>query len=144
MGAPGPGTVLLFVGGDPSVAGQLVNFPHPQGGWVRFLLPTALFPARTQSAPPPPETAGGTGLPWLVPAGQLRCLELLGAAAERAGRQVRVIDVNLPSEEERALVTEWVGPADDVLPVLVRSDGARLVGQESFTPASLRRFLSVA
>lgn len=141
MGTPAPGTVLLFVGGDPSVAERLVSYPIPVGGMRRAFLPTDIFPRGRRSSPPP-DGSVAPERPWLVPVGQLRCVELLDEAAQRAGRQIRLIDVNRPGDADRPLVMEWVGPADDVLPILVRSDGARLVGQESFSPSALREFLS--
>ena len=76
----------------------------------------------------------------MVPVEQLRCIELLERVVRKTGQQVHIVDVNRPGED-RELVTRWV-TADDVLPILVRSDGARLVGEESFTTAELHRFLS--
>lgn len=135
VAAPAPGSVVFFVGGDPNLREQLESYPVPIGGVVR-----AFFPVSWVFSRAPPQTAEEPDPPWLVPVDQLRCIELLERAVRKTGQQVRVVDVNRPGED-RELVRRWVG-TDDVLPVLVRSDGARLVGEEAFSPAALRRFLS--
>ena len=50
------------------------------------------------------------------------------------------MDVNRPGEH-LDLVHRVVGP-NDVLPILLRPDGARLEGTENFVPDVLSRFLS--
>lgn len=60
--------------------------------------------------------------------------------AKALGCRIQVINVNNP-REDRALAAKYVGP-DDELPLLVRSDGARLSGDEEFVPGTVRRFLS--
>jgi len=52
---------------------------------------------------------------------------------------VSIVDVNQPAGFQ-ALVARWVGP-NDVLPILVRPDGARLEGIEEFGPRRVRRFI---
>jgi len=131
---PGPGSLLVFVGGDPSLFDRLPALP---GGFARmasFVLPPTLLlgPAR-------PSVKPGPDAPWPIPADQLMALQHLAEVTRRTGTGVRVIDVNRPGED-RSLVERYVGP-EDVLPVLVRPDGARLQGFEAFNPAGLRRFV---
>jgi hypothetical protein len=132
------GSLLFFVGGDPSVQDELDRFPPSfRRTLVTFLLPPGmLFPGTPRSTRSDPEA------PWTIPADQLMCAERLTAAVHKTGRPltVKVIDVNRPGDD-RELVQRYVGPGD-VLPVLVRPDGLRVEGAEAFTPAVLRRFLS--
>lgn len=60
--------------------------------------------------------------------------------ARKRGVAVNVVDVNHPGEAAD-LVRSYLRP-DDVYPVLVRADGARLVGSEAFEPAAVDRFVS--
>lgn len=59
--------------------------------------------------------------------------------ASECGVSIQVIDVD-HSGPDVDLVQRFVAPDDD-LPILVRPDGARLTGAESFVPVSLREFL---
>jgi len=69
------------------------------------------------------------------------CAQLSTDVAKQRGRNLRLVDVNDPGED-RALVQQYVGVAD-VLPILLRSDGSRLEGEEAFTPRAVRRFMAV-
>lgn len=60
--------------------------------------------------------------------------------ARRNGLSVKVVNVNDPGDD-RVLTQRHLGP-DDALPVLIRPDGARLAGEESFVPSTLERFLA--
>lgn len=60
--------------------------------------------------------------------------------ARKRGAAVTVVDVNRPGEAAD-LVRTYLQP-DDVYPVLVRADGARLVGSDAFVPAAVERFVS--
>lgn len=128
--------MLFFVGGDPTVGEAMAAFPGPVGGFARIYFPVFWTPLVRPKPPDPPEAA------WRLPAGQIHCLEMLAKVAGPSGPAVRVIDVNRPGDD-RDLVTRWVG-SGDVLPVAVREDGSRLVGEEAFTPAGLRTFLTTA
>ena len=68
-----------------------------------------------------------------------QCTRLVLEIAADEGRQVTVVDVNR-ADDHRDLVSRWVGP-DELLPLLVRPDGARLAGAEQFVPKGVRRFI---
>jgi hypothetical protein len=70
----------------------------------------------------------------------MACLQIVLDAAKRQQREVLVVDVDRPGGQHD-LVERCVGP-EDVLPLLLRSDGARLEGQENFAPAKVRRFIA--
>ena len=100
-----------------------------------MFLPAAL--ATRFSEPLPQGDAGGA---WPLPADQVMVAERLVKLADRAHRTVRLVDVNRPGPD-RGLVERYV-EASDVLPIALRSDGARLVGTEAFSESAIRRFLS--
>lgn len=60
--------------------------------------------------------------------------------ARKHGISIQVIDVNHP-EGNADLIRRYLHE-DDVFPVLVRPDGGRLVGSESFLPPVVERFLT--
>jgi len=132
-----PGTLLLFLGGDPDL--PAMRLPIRQ----RYTMLERLFLPRTIGAEPPRTSpAGDPAAPWPYPVAHVMCAQRLADAARRTGRAVKTVDVNRPAED-RGLVEAFVGP-DDVLPIVVRSDGARLEGAESFTPNALRRFVAAS
>jgi len=140
VGSPSPGTILLFLAGDPTLAERQASQPEMRGGFARFFLPAAAFGTGPEGSGA--RRAADPAGPTAFPPEQLMCAQRLIDLARKLGRKVQVIDVNRP-EDARALVERYVGP-DDVLPIAVRSDGERLEGEEAFTPAVLRGFLSVA
>jgi hypothetical protein len=95
---------------------------------------------------------GGTGI-WDTIGGHEpadnRPGQIYGAQAEMGrmvldlasgyGVSVKVVDVNR-SGQDAALVQRYVLP-DDELPVLIRTDGARLAGSDSFVPDRVKEFL---
>ena len=92
--------------------------------------------------------SGGKGAPrplaegqvhWHLSREQNQCVELVLQVAQREGRTVQLVDVNLAGDDQ-SLVDRWVGP-DDLLPILVRPDGDRLTGLEEFVPGRVRRFI---
>ena len=91
---------------------------------------------RAETAAPPSPTEGP---PWHLPRPVIRYVNLVLESADRQGRTVTVVDVDRP-EGRQDLVERWVGPAD-VMPILVRPDGARLSGIEQFTAPKVRKFL---
>lgn len=99
-----------------------------------LLIPPTLFLARMPQTIPP--SSDGS---WLIPADQVMCVELVAEAIRASGRTVKLVDVNRPGDD-RGLVQQYVSPGD-ILPILLRPDGARLEGVESFTPSELRRFV---
>ena len=140
MDAPNPGTVVLFLAGDPALAERQASRPPLYGGLARLVVPMALLPGGMgdRMAPGRERPTG----PDAFPADQVMCAQQLLEAAKRLGRAVKIVDVNQPGED-RALVQRFVG-LDDVLPIAVRSDGTRLEGAESFGPGALQDFLAHA
>jgi hypothetical protein len=65
---------------------------------------------------------------------------MVGELAAQLGQKVRLVDVNRPGEDG-PLVDRFVTP-ELALPILVRPDGKRIWGIESFTASNVRRFLS--
>jgi hypothetical protein len=91
---------------------------------------------RVGQPPAPPSRAEH---PWHLPREVIGCVNLVFEVARREGRTVAVVDVSHPGEHQE-LVDRWVGP-DDPLPMLVRSDGAKLGGTDKFAPPILRQFV---
>lgn len=110
---------------------------HPQYvGDSKDRVITSLFPPHatelTRSYPPLPVGA------WHLPGDMMMALEVAQHETERLHLPLQVIDVN--NVADRTLVDRYVG-VGDVLPMLVRSDGTRLEGFESFEARKVRRFL---
>jgi len=127
--------LLLFVAGEPG-SGE-------EPGWklVGFLdgsIRQRAGGTRPVVAAPPPGATGGEE-PWHLPPQTIKHVNLVVEVAHREGRTVTIVDVNRAGVN-RDLVERWVGP-NDVLPILVRTDGARLEGTEKFVPHVLRRFV---
>lgn len=135
MASPPPGTVVLFLASDPADPDRQAAHT-PTATWLeRTFVPPRIAFTRSTRAPSLRE-----GEPGPFPAEQVMCAQRVVDQARKGRRTVRMVDVNEPGDA-RDLVQRFVTPAD-VLPVLVRADGARLVGAESFTPPSIRRFLA--
>jgi hypothetical protein len=143
------GEILLFVAGEPdsgigslqegktNVFDRVIDAALPFGGHI----PVSRSSNPPGDVPPLGEAAASTtgDRPWHLPPEQLRCVDLVLSVARRERKEVTVVDVNRASAQQ-ALVDRWVGPKD-VLPLLVRPDGARLEGVEEFVPQRVRRFL---
>ena len=144
MPAAGAGDLLLFVAGEPdsgvpSVRNASGSFAMRVGG---ALMPPGLFMKPAPGPSPAPDHAklAPTQERSLhLPPQQIYCVNTVLEAARREGRKVTVVDVDQPAGRQD-LVDRWVGP-DDVLPLLVRPDGARLEGDENFSPRKVRRFI---
>ncbi len=149
MTSAGEGDLLLFVAGEPdsgvgslqngktNVFDRVIDAALPFGGHI---------PVSRSSSPPgavPPLGEADPSMtddrPWHLPPQQLRCVDLVLQLARRQRKRVTVVDVNRAGAQQ-PLVDRWVG-ANDVLPLLVRPDGARLGGVEQFVPQRVRRFL---
>jgi hypothetical protein len=143
VGTPLNSDVLLFVAGEPDTA-------------ITHLLPGLSIPLRLFTALVPLNviawTTGNraaltgdptdnplTGAPWHLPAGQIRCVNLVLEVALTERRHVTLLDVNRASTPAE-VVERWV-TSDEVFPILVRSDGARLEGEENFREGAVRRLL---
>lgn len=138
--------LLMFVAGEPDS-----GVPHLRNTSLSIparllgtLLPYQLFFAsqdraaalnsqRDPTAPRPPPN-------WELPPGQIHCVNAVLETAERLSRKVTLIDVDRAGAPQE-LIDRWVGP-NDVFPILVRPDGARLEGEENFDSPIIRRFLS--
>lgn len=138
-----PSDAVLFVAGEPDVGlddlstGERSVFRRAAGFVAGGALVATSAEVRGWKAARQGE---GSGPPeWHLPPVQNQCAELVRSIAEQLGRTLRVVDVNRPSGY-RDLVERWVGP-NDLLPLLVRSDGSRLEGEERFVPRQVRRFL---
>jgi len=137
---PNPGTVVLFLAGDPVLAQRQASRPPMYWGIARFFRGSALLPGGIADRMAPGREHPTE--PNAFPADQVMVAQQLSEAAKRLGRTVMIVDVNQPGDD-RALVQRFVGP-NDVLPIAVRSDGTRLEGAESFDPGTLQDFLSAA
>ena len=135
MASPTPGTFVLFLASDPALANRLASQPTPMGPLQRIVTGPVL---RARPAAGPSMGASSGSPAW--PADQVMCAQRVLDVARKAGRTVRLVDVNRPGDD-RPLVERYVGEAD-LLPLLVRSDGARLEGVEAFAPSIVRAFLA--
>jgi hypothetical protein len=91
--------------------------------------------SRGRSSEPTPEPILETGLS----ASEAQCVRLVYDLAERVRRSVRLVDIGDPPMPESAVEAKFGSWA--TFPILVGPDGARLAGQENFTPKIVRRFL---
>jgi len=135
MAAPAPGTVVLFLGSDPETEHRVGALP----GTVSWLART-VFPANVFLGPPFRSSKSSEDEIGPFPADQVMCAQRVLDQAKKVGRTVQFVDVNRPGEA-RELVLRFMGPGD-VLPVLLRQDGARLAGAESFDGRTIREFLT--
>lgn len=147
MVAPIPGTVVLFVAGDPALARVRAASTATSVGFVGRALGWGLPPIMTSGVrnagqPAAPSRSGPPEPREPIPPEHVRCAQQVLDVAKRSKREVRIVDVNRPGDDG-ALVARYVD-VNDVLPILVRSDGARLEGEEAFTRSAIRRFLAGA
>jgi hypothetical protein len=145
-----PGQLVLFVAGEPQTSPDIRQTTAGMGERIAGLMIPGAGAAfkdlrfghpenrpRTNDLEQPPSS----GQPhWHLPPSQVACLDMVMDAAERKRIGVLVVDVDRPGMFQD-LVERYVRP-NDVLPLLVRSDGARLGGEESFTAARVRKFIA--
>jgi hypothetical protein len=146
MAAPAGTDLILFVAGEPDTridAKRDLQLSYSQRVSGMFV-PTSWFTGtRTKfAAPQDPEDHQELVYPWHLPREEILCVNLVLEVAEREGRNVTVVDVNRAAEHQD-LVDRWVR-VSDVLPLLVRPDGARLEGSENFVPRTIRHFMNPA
>jgi hypothetical protein len=140
----GPNDLVMFVAGEPD-SGRPSLRQSTVSGLTRAV--GAVVPLGVvMKSPQGPPTDSGTvpsqssrGTRWHLPPEQVHCINTVLEVAEQEDRQVAIVDVDR-SDGRPDLVARWVGP-DDVLPLLVRPDGARLQGIENFSPRTVRRFV---
>jgi len=137
MATPSVGSVVLFLASDPSEEGRVGALSGVQSWMARTFVPPNLVLGRALRPPAASEDRVGP-----FPADQIMCAQKVLDQAKKAGRAVQLVDVNRPGEA-RAQVLKFVGPGD-LLPVLLRSDGARLAGADSFERKAIREFLARA
>jgi len=132
---PAPGSFLLFVSGEPGPPETLSPLIGTSVGARLFgsVIPASWFPDRTPPPGPRPED-------WHVPREEVATANLVFEIARETGRPVALVNAN-GSGTDAELASKWVG-ANDLLPVLVRSDGERLVGLEQFRPKTIRTFMA--
>lgn len=146
MRGPGGDDFLLFVAGIPGEAEEpeshstMVRWLFGANAEVRFVEWRRERRQRASGSsstgqPPLPEE----GL-WHLPREAAASVSLVCESVSRAGRHVTLIDVNRPGVYQE-LVRRAVG-ANDVFPLLIRSDGSRLEGIENFTPRNVRAFVT--
>lgn len=123
--------VLMFVAGSPDLGDRA---PLLLGYWGRIA--AGAIPASVIAPEPEPRT----NEVWHLPGEMRAAVEVVLAEVARLRVQLRVVDVNRPATD-RYLVERYV-TADDVLPLLIRSDQSRLSGLDEFTPKTVRRFLA--
>ena len=109
---------------EPSFMGRLASMVFIPSMWGRR-------PFEDLSAPGHPEDD-------LSPQ-QAQCVRLVLDIASKSGRSVHLIDVSRQEVPQSDLESRLGG---DRFPILVRPDGARLSGEEAFTPGRVRRFVS--
>src|SRR5208282_3026276 len=136
--------LMFFVAGEPDSGAHSVRL----GGvglllrWTSMIVPGAGRLGPGGAAPPGTQfeqTPLSDQRAWHLPAQQLICANMVLDAAEHAGRAVTIIDVDRPGDQQ-SLVERWFGP-QDVIPILVRPDGNRIMGVENFSPERVRRFI---
>ena len=139
-----PHNLILFVAGEPdpglpSIRDTVVHFTDRLIG---------VYPPRDRTAGtspgPSPATHDEEPLPsgeppWRLPPEEIHCVNLVLEMANLEASTVLVVDVDRAGDHQY-LVDRWVG-ADQVTPLLVRSDGSVLDGIENFTPGKVRQFI---
>jgi hypothetical protein len=128
----------MFLSGDPELAERRAASGTRIGMAARIFLPANLWLGQ----PPEAREAGISGSDPMYSSAQLVCAQLVLDAIHGTARQLRFVDVNRAGTAQ-PLVDRFV-TNNDVFPILVRADGARLVGDEAFTKARVRSFVAGA
>ncbi len=130
-------TVVMYVAGEPGLHPNIDSaVPGFTGRLATVFLPfSGLLMPRGASA------AGILAQPGEpLPPIARQCIRLVLDLAKRKQWSVQVVDISQEKAAETQILA-WLGP-DVHLPVLLRPDGARLVGEEQFTPGRIRKFLA--
>lgn len=154
-----PSYLLLFVSGEPGPEEDSPMYRSFSAGLASFFVPPILFlgttPLGALLSSPRPSGRPGNSEPestqsrrsvpaledaWHISRGTIPSVALVLDVAKSKGWGVTIVNANA-SGRARELVDRWLAP-EDLLPVLVRPDGERLVGLEMFTPRNVRRFLT--
>jgi hypothetical protein len=138
--SPAKPDLLLFVAGEPDM-GRSHYVPLNVG--MRLI--GSIFPVTLLLGSRQPSSAGSTPgdelaeSPLYLPPDQVQCVNIVLEEAVLVHRYVTIVDVNLSSTPSD-FVARYVGP-DEIYPILVRPDGQRLEGFESFDVKRVRHFL---
>jgi len=134
-----PADLLLFVSGEPGPEENLSrDVMSSIGARIAGTVISSAALRRGGGAAPPTRSPADSADVWHVPRAEVSTVNLVIELARKAGREVTLVNVN--GRGDQSLSQRWVS-VQDVLPVLVRPDGERLVGLEQFGPGSLQRFL---
>jgi hypothetical protein len=137
--------LLMFVAGEPDTGemrpgSMALSLPARLVGAV---VPYQVLLASRGGDRAPSANGGGpspgASRPLRLPARQVHCVNWVLEAADLESRRVTLIDVNRV-DAPQDLIHRWVGE-NDLFPILVRPDGARLEGEESFDVRKVRKFL---
>jgi hypothetical protein len=138
--------LILFVAGEPDPGfpslrnTTMPTFTRLVGGFVPLRL--AMGPSKLPSSVEADAQFVRLAIrPWHLPPEQIHCVNLVLEVAGREARDVTIVDVDRAGGRQD-LIARWVGP-NDLLPLLVRPDGARLEGIEKFVPRKVRQFIRV-
>jgi len=143
MTAPRGASFILFVAGEPDTVPEPLRDVGAAvfGRFAGVMMGEAVVGPPNEKThfetvrEPPPEGQE----PWHLSREQNQAVQLVQDIAARLHTTLVVVDVNRAGDR-RDLVERWVG-TDDLLPLLVRSDGSRLEGLEQFLPELVRSFL---
>ena len=128
----------MYVRGLRPNEGPRTPLPISRGArLLGFFLP---FPVSTRfsAAAPPEADLAPFGSEHGLSSPEAQCLALVLDLARRHHRSVYVVDVNHQERPASEIESDLGEPP---FPVLLRPDGARLEGTDSFTPRTVRRFL---
>lgn len=154
-----PSELLLFVSGEPGPGEELPMHFTLTTRLASFIVPPILYLGTTPLGallgnPRPSDRRRTTEFEsttsrqsvadpedaWHIPRGTVPSVVLVLDVAKSKGWDLTIVNANA-SGQAQELAHRWLAP-EDLLPVLVRPDGKRLVGLEMFTPGNVRRFLT--
>ena len=137
-GAGPTATYVMYVRGLRPYEGPRTPLPISRGAHLLgFFVPIPVS-ARFRAAVMPEADLAPFGSEHGLSRPEAQCLALVLDLARKLHRSVYVVDVN---HQERPASEIESDLGDPPFPVLLRPDGARLEGTDSFSPRSVRRFL---
>jgi hypothetical protein len=129
-----PRRLVLFVQSHRCFSSATPDYAPFVTRFAPFMAPRALWGYSKR------ETKAAGEETFELPADVAQCVRLVSSLAPKLGFSVEVVDLSQPGKPPDPNVAFVPRPED--CPVLLRPDGARLVGAEWFTPENLKRFLS--
>ena len=138
-----PFGLILFVAGEPdpgipTIRDTTVHFIDRLIGVYPPLDRSTMRPSDPSSRDDAQSLPSGEP-PWRLPPEQIHCVNTVLEMANLERTTVTVIDADRAGDHQY-LVDRWVGE-NQVIPLLVRADGAKLGGIENFTPRKIRQFI---